>query len=154
MKTGPWTLSEDTLAIQQLNLNKTFAQVGKILDRPRNAVISRAHRKGWSYPARKEPGKTVRCYSAAPPRNSPPPSFSQEKIFKPLPALEPEQPPPIGSVLLDTAGLTQCRFIHGDARNRICCGDRTLPGRPWCASHAPIVYGTTTRALREAIAAH
>lgn len=149
MKTGSWKPAEDELALKYLNANKSFFEVGQLIDRPRNAVISRANRKGWSYPSKKIPGKNT--YPAPEPVRTISPCEPSD-IRAPL--SERDMPATHGTVLLDHAKESHCRYILGEARFRLCCGQKTLVGHSWCAQHAPLVYGTTSKAMRNLIEAH
>lgn len=137
----PWTPAEDETALQHLCANKTFSEISRLMSRSRNSIISRANRKCWSYPNKKANGKMTHR-SLTPAALTSRTSIFPQKIQKPK---EKEEIIPFHTVLLDIARENQCRFIHGDPRQRLCCGDPTVDGRPWCARHAPMMYGLITR---------
>lgn len=154
MKTGPWSLAEDAIALQHLHANKSFSEVEKLIGRPRSAIISRAHRKGWNWPGKKSNSSAHVSLPPAstPSRPSPSISFNHSFVAPITPSPKPNHVPPAGGVLLDNVKENQCRFISGDSRSRVCCGAQTSPGRPWCPDHAQIVFGTTPKEPRAAIA--
>ena len=79
---------------------------------------------------------------------------SRRQPPKPLPVSEiPNKPriivpittePKRGSrpILLEKAKEHQCRFIHGDARSMMVCGDQVALGCSWCTFHMRIVFQT------------
>ena len=154
MKTGPWTSSEDALALKYLNACKSFSEVGRLIERPRSAVISRAHRKGWEWPRKKDPLRIhslPSTLSKIQPREehlqpfcSPPPL----EIAAPPPAPEIELPRNVSVVKIDQIRENECRFIHGEGRLGFCCGKPAVPGRSWCAEHAKVVFDTMPRVKR------
>lgn len=149
MKTSGWTADEDRRAQEYLNQDLSFKQVGAALDRSRCSVISRANRKSWDYPGKKRAVGGKRESPRPLPRHELP--EAKHELPKPI-QHPPHNPPPlknlpekIGSVSFIDARNDQCRFVVGDARTLICCGDEVVPGHSWCAHHAQIVYGPTRR---------
>jgi hypothetical protein len=143
MKTGPWTAEEDAVAMQYLNDHKTFLDISLLIDRPRNAIISRAARKGWNYPRKRLNAKNpVSAYVPPEPvKVKPLVSFTREKFIPVIKEPEPiEQPEIAGTVLLEKLTENQCRYVHGDPRGRQCCGKKTVTGKPWCPDHMQVVY--------------
>jgi len=139
MNGSSWSPDEDSLALQYLAKGKTFAEVAKILGKTKGSVISRAHRKKWAYPGKKNP-REQRSYTLKRPR---------EKTFvnKAHPEI-PRTPVENDLVMLDNAKENQCRFIIGEAKYRKCCGQKTLVGRSWCAHHAATVYAVSASTFR------
>ncbi len=137
MKEGPWLPEEDALALRYLNEGKSLAEVGKILGRSRIAVIGRSNRKKWDYLGKKS--KT---------------GLLKKQIKAPVKKYKPRTVRSEGTTLLDNARNDQCRFVIGEARARMCCDQKAIPGHSWCPIHAPIVYGITTPALRRLIERH
>lgn len=135
-----WTVEHDTLAIQYLAENKTFAEVGALLDRTRNSVLSRARRKNWFYPGRKVVADSAVVASEA--KEYPVPIITEQSYKLPVPEFE---GPPKRFVRLEKAREGQCRFIHGEPREQIICGDKVVPGCSWCAHHAQIVFSTVVK---------
>jgi hypothetical protein len=142
-KTGPWAISEDEIALRNLQANKTFTEVGRIVGRSRNSVISRARRKNWDYPGRTAPFKPNTIAVTAIAATLPRPAIVLTKPTSVPYVKNPtnvEKPVRYGFAKLDDVGTYQCRFIAGEARERVCCGAKVVSGSSWCSTHYRAVF--------------
>lgn len=129
---------------------KTAAEIAKELGGvTRNAVIGKAHRLKLSnrvspIQQNKKPANT----SAKPAATAKAAPAPQEK--KPVvantsaPVLPKNNGPKIAMIDLKA---NQCRWSDGDPREEDFgfCGDRCMPGLPYCAEHAKVAYQAATR---------
>ena len=155
--TRGWSSEEDQLAIAHLQSGMSFGALVKLLPgRTRSGIISRANRKGWSYPNKKlppgasqiRPNMPLSASPTPPPKTKPRPPvytfplpFSVDADERPRQELE---------VLTSVASFdrvrdSQCRYIIGEPRDRVCCGAYALEGKSWCERHAFIVFGVTPK---------
>lgn len=158
--TSGWTPEEDQLAIAHLQSGMTFGDLQRLLPgRTRCGIISRANRKGWSYPNKKLPPGAVRSPSQIPPQNQTQSAAQPQKKhynFTPLPLraeplIEKPKPEPeniAGAIAFDRVRDVECRYIIGEPRDRVCCGAPALLGKSWCERHAYIVFGVIPKVNR------
>ena len=75
-----------------------------------------------------------------PPVRKTPPKVSKASVARPKPPVVPLPPVHLPPGHMSTLGFNQCRFIAGDPKDGICCGERTRIGIPWCADHELVCF--------------
>lgn len=160
-----WTVEEDATLIILLCQKLTATEVGARMRKSRNAIIGRAHRKGFPLRSGHHGGPfRGRAYTRQEDdiikRSTRPAADLGRNVdsvrhramrlggrqkpvarLKPAPVAAIAYPPaPVGAKTLAQLGSSDCRYPYGDPRDmdkfRYCGG----PGYPYCNSHRFVVY--------------
>lgn len=130
-----------------LSASQIATELGEVT---RNAVIGKIHRLGLSgrvkISAHTRPPKAAKPKRETTPRSVARASRPVDEVAETLPPAE-EMTASGAQNLVGFSGLLQltestCRWVTGDVGQEFFyfCGDRTKPGRPYCAYHARIAY--------------
>ena len=105
----------------------------------RNAVIGKVHRLGLSGRATTSRKKTRHGLSLRPKKPRPTYQIGAEFRAKHTPLDSSPLPPPsetdIPRILFAEALDTQCKWITSLSGPAMCCGDVSIPSKPYCAHH-------------------
>ena len=137
-----WTDERVALLKKLWGDGKTAAEIAKELGGvTRNAVIGKAHRLKLSNRASpiQQAKKTV--INKAQNQNTPP---EKKQVRPPVVSKTDEVK---GGVALTDLGANQCRWPQGDPKQGEFgfCGDRCVPGLPYCEAHVAVAYQPATR---------
>lgn len=118
----------------------------------RSAALGKIHRLGLSVKAKQvDPEQVMRAKAARLARNNAAQRARYAHCSKSTETREApkEAPPFVGSLNLPFGDLrmfspvdaNQCRYIHGDSPDYLCCGTETLLGVSYCGHHVLVVRG-------------
>lgn len=143
-----WTDDRVAILTKLWGEGKTAAEIAKELGGvTRNAVIGKAHRLKLSNRVSpiQQNKKPAPAKVAAPPKIP-----ANTVVAEKKPAVQPVKKPTSfkgKKVALVDLKPNQCRWADGDPRDDDFgfCGEKCLPGLPYCAEHAKIAYQAATR---------
>jgi GcrA cell cycle regulator len=155
MAKGTWTPERVELLKDLWGAGRTAAEIAKQLggNITRNAVIGKAHRLGLSgrvSPIQKKAKKTPRSVKPAAASTKKPANATQGSTTTTrAPARKPyvDKPKANGGVSLIDLKDRMCHWPIGDPKKPgfHFCGDRSVPGLPYCAEHAAVAYQGSAR---------
>lgn len=139
----PWTQEEIDTASDLASKGVTSTEIGKILNRTRNSVIGKLHRKairlGGTKPPKEKTAPKVKVERKQ--RNSDflrskaPNKKLVERVFE----AQGSRP-----IKLFDAKFFECKYIINQDRvapfNTTCCGATTFKNSSWCKEHFDIVF--------------
>lgn len=140
-----WTADHDDIAAARWADGDTARVIGEALGVSRNAVIGRAHRKGWCRPGPVRPPRAVPVACAVKvPRKKASPRLPRRG--KPVPPTRPvvaDRPalPEDWPITILTVTSGSCRFPLADRWPWPLCGEPAVGPAPYCAEHCSICYG-------------
>lgn len=129
----PWKTKQLKKLKKLLDEGKTYSQIGKALGKTKGAIASAVRRYYYRKP---DPRRVETCEDAA--RAAEVAERLAPLLHGALSAREfIETPPAAGIKYPDPRFLSDgyCRAILGDARDMVCCGERTRDGRVYCDAH-------------------
>ncbi len=145
MAKGTWNDERVELLKELWGAGKTAAEIAQQLggNITRNAVIGKAHRLGLSgrvSPIQKKPKR-----SSASSAGSSPAASSSSAPVQSAPRVKEtyvDVPRPNGGVSLMELKEKMCHWPIGDPKKAgfHFCGDRSVPGLPYCGEHASVAY--------------
>lgn len=139
----PWTNEEIEMAADLASRGMTSSEIGKVLNRTRNSVIGKLHRKairlGDKKPTRERAAPREKVERR--PRNN---DFLRskapnKKLIERVVEAKESRP-----IKLFDAKFFECKYIINQDRvapfNTTCCGATTFNNSSWCKEHYDIVF--------------
>jgi GcrA cell cycle regulator len=144
MTVTTWTQERIALLKDRINAGFSCGQIARELGVSRNAVIGKANRLGLSRFRSAIPGRLKQTGTR---RNARPMTATQRSILRALwakPQLGFAEVPGDGAKACSLLDLQRwhCRWPVGDptSENFGFCGNRSVPGLPYCPAHSRIAY--------------
>ena len=127
MRTDLWTPERDAELAKLWASGMTTRNIGDAMGVTHNAVIGRVHRLGL--PGRSSPIRE-RKSAVRKPRAKP----------KPKPVISQKPTSPSLEMIFRAAEKGGCRWMSGDPREMLFCGDATVRGGSYCSVHHARAY--------------